>query len=196
MMIDMKKNPEVFRYLADRILEVQGAVVEAFFHECGEYIDFALLADDLGTQQAPFVSPKDYKEYWKPYHKEMISRTKALTDAFIFWHCCGSIFPLIEDLIDIGVQVLNPIQPLAKGMNPESLKKTYGDRLAFDGGLDVQKLLPHGTADQVKAEVQRVIEILGKNGGYIFAPSHNIQGDVPPQNVVAMFDAALEYGKY
>ncbi|MFB0562852.1 MAG: uroporphyrinogen decarboxylase family protein [Candidatus Lokiarchaeia archaeon] len=192
----MKKNSEVFRYLADRILEVNGTVVEAFFYECGEHLDFALLSDDLGTQQAPFISPKDYKEYWKPYHREMISRTKALTDGFIFWHCCGSIFPLIDHLIDIGIDVLNPIQPLAKGMNAEPLKKTYGDRLAFDGGLDVQKLLPRGTVEEVRAEVKRVIEILGENGGYVFAPAHNIQGDVPPQNVVAMFDAALEYGKY
>jgi len=92
--------------------------------------------------------------------------------------------------------VLNPIQPLAKGMDAEALKKTYGDRITFCGGLDVQKLLPTGSIEEIRAEVKRVIEILGKNGGYIFAPSHNIQGDVPPQNVVAMFDAALEYGKY
>ena len=132
----------------------------------------------------------------KPYHKAMIDRIKSVTDARIYFHSCGAIFPLIEHLIDIGVDVLNPIQPLAKGMDAEALKKTYGDRITFCGGLDVQKLLPTGSIEEIRAEVKRVIEILGKNGGYIFAPSHNIQGDVPPQNVVAIFDAALEYGKY
>ncbi len=196
MLIDMKKNPEIFRYLADTILEVHGSIVEAFFSECGDYIDFALLGDDMGTQQAPYVSPEEYKEYMKPYHKGLIDRVKSVTGARIYFHSCGAIFPIIEHFIDIGVDVINPIQPLAKGMDAESLKKAYGDRITFCGGIDDQHLLPNGTPEEVKAEVKRVIEILGKNGGYILAPSHNLQGDVPPQNIVAMYDAALEYGKY
>ncbi|MFB0563412.1 MAG: uroporphyrinogen decarboxylase family protein [Candidatus Lokiarchaeia archaeon] len=196
MLLDMKKNPEIFRYLADTILDVHGSILESFFSECGDYIDFAELGDDLGTQQAPFVSPEEYKKFMKPYHKGLIDRVKSVTDAKIYFHSCGAIFPIIKHLIDIGVEVLNPIQPLAKGMDAESLKKTYGDRITFCGGIDDQHLLPNGTPEEVKAEVKRVIEILGKNGGYILAPSHNLQGDVPPQNIVAMLDAALKYGKY
>ncbi|MEM2134817.1 MAG: uroporphyrinogen decarboxylase family protein [Candidatus Jordarchaeaceae archaeon] len=196
MMLDMKKNPEIFLYLADTILDVHCSIIEAFFSECGDYVDFALLQEDLGTQQTPFFSPEDYKKYIKPYHKGLIDSIKSVTDAKIYFHSCGAIFPLIEHLIDIGVDVLNPIQPLAKGMDAESLKKAYGNRLTFCGGIDAQKLLPNGTPQEIEAEVKRVIEILGKNGGYILAPSHNLQGDVPPQNVVAMFDAALKYGKY
>ncbi|MHA1363703.1 MAG: uroporphyrinogen decarboxylase family protein [Candidatus Freyarchaeota archaeon] len=123
MLLDIKRNPEIFRYLADTILEVHGSILESFFSECGDYVDFALLGDDLGTQQAPFVSPEEYKEYMKPYHKAMIDRIKSVTDARIYFHSCGAIFPLIEHLIDIGVDVLNPIQPLAKGMDAEALKK-------------------------------------------------------------------------
>jgi len=196
MFIDMKKNPEIFRYLASTILDIHGSIVEAFFSECGDYIDFALLGDDMGTQQAPFVSPEEYKIYMKPYHKGLIDRVKSVTDARIYFHSCGAVFPLIEHFIDIGVDVLNPIQPLAKGMDAEALKRTYGNRITFCGGIDAQKLLPNGTPQEIEAEVKRVIEILGKNGGYILAPSHNLQGDVPPQNIVAMFDAALKYGKY
>ncbi|MFB0563411.1 MAG: uroporphyrinogen decarboxylase family protein [Candidatus Lokiarchaeia archaeon] len=196
MMLDMKRNPEIFKYLADTILDVHCSVIEAFFSECGDIVDFALLQEDLGTQQAPFVSPEEYKKYMKPYHKGLIDSIKSVTDARIYFHSCGAIFPLIEHLIDIGVDILNPIQPLAKGMDAESLKKTYGDKITFCGGIDVQKLLPNGTVEQIEAEVKRVIEILGKNGGYILAPSHNFQGDVSPQNIVAMYKAALEYGKY
>ncbi|MHA1604193.1 MAG: uroporphyrinogen decarboxylase family protein [Candidatus Freyarchaeota archaeon] len=196
MLLDMQRDPELFHYFTDTLLSVEEGIIESFYSEVGEYIDFAYIAEDMGTQQAPFVSPEQYKEFWKPYHKRMIKHIKQFTGARIMWHCCGAIEPLIPHLIDLGVDVLQVIQPLARGMEPESLKKSYGDKLTFNGGIDVQRLLPKGTPEEIRAECKRVIRILGRNGGYIFAPSHNIQPDTPPQNVVAMLEAGVEHGKY
>ncbi len=196
MLLDMQRDPELFHYFTDTLLSVEEGIIESFYSEVGEYIDFAYIAEDMGTQQAPFVSPEQYKELWKPYHKRMVKHIKQFTDARIMWHCCGAIEPLIPHLIDLGVDVLQVIQPLARGMEPESLERSYGDKLTFDGGIDVQRLLPKGSPEEIKAECERVIRILGRNGGYIFAPSHNIQPDTPPQNVVAMLEAGVEYGKY
>ena len=107
---------------------------------------------------------------------------------------CGAIFPIIGDLAEIGVDILNPIQPLAKGMEPDKLKAAYGDIISFHGGIDVQHLLPFGTPEEVRDEVVKYIEALAPGGGYVLAVSHNIQADVPVENILALFDAAWEYG--
>jgi len=107
-------------------------------------------------------------------------------------HTCGSVFPLVQDLIDVGVDILNPIQISARGMDPAALKREFGEQLIFHGGIDIQRILPFAAPERVKEEVKRIVAILGEGGGYIFAPSHNIQADVPPENIVAMYEAVLE----
>ena len=111
-------------------------------------------------------------------------------------HSCGNIRPFIPAWIDMGLDVLDPIQPQAQGMEPERLKKDFGDRLVFHGGIDLQQVLPNGTPEEVKAEVRRYIQALSPGGGYIVAPAHNVQSDVPPENLVAIRDAIEEYGRY
>ena len=117
-------------------------------------------------------------------------------DVVVAYHSCGSIAPIVPDLIEIGLEVLNPIQPNAAGMDPAALKAAYGDRLAFFGGIDTQGVVPFGSADDVRAEVRRRIGELGCGGGYLLAPAHDIQPEVPTANVLALFEAAREYGAY
>ncbi len=126
----------------------------------------------------------------------MVDAIKSRSDAKIFLHSCGSVYAIIEDLIEIGIDVLNPVQVAATNMEPEKLKKEFGDRLAFWGAIDTQHVLPFGTPDEVRAEVRRVIDCLGKGGGYIVASVHNLQPEVPPENIIAMFDEARLYGRY
>ncbi len=142
------------------------------------------------------MSPEVYRELIKPRHQRMIAALKSRSDAKIQYHCCGSVYALIEDLIEIGIDSLNPIQVNAKNMDPERLKKKFGDRLAFSGAIDTQKVLPLGTPEEVRAEVRRIIDTLGKGGGYILASVHNIQAEVSAENIVAMFDEGKSYGIY
>ncbi|MDH5174875.1 MAG: uroporphyrinogen decarboxylase family protein, partial [Elusimicrobiota bacterium] len=154
------------------------------------------IGDDMGTQSQPFMSIEDFRKHIKPYWAELIKEIKKYTEAKILLHCCGSIYPLINDIIEVGFDVLNPIQPLAHQMEPKRLKKDFGDRISFLGGIDIQRLLPFGTPDEVKQGVRKVIGTLAPGGGYILAPSHNIEPDTPPENVVAMYEAAKEFGTY
>jgi uroporphyrinogen decarboxylase len=131
----------------------------------------------------------------KPYLKQRISYTKKYTSAYYFQHTCGSVFPLIPYLIDAGVEILNPIQPGAKDMEPEKLKKAYGASITFWGGIDTQHILPNGTREDVRNEVFKVLDAISADGGYVLAPAHNLQPDVPPENIVAIFEAGKEYFK-
>ncbi|MDJ0828239.1 MAG: uroporphyrinogen decarboxylase family protein, partial [Desulfobacterales bacterium] len=122
---------------------------------------------------------------------------KQKTDAKIYYHGCGAIFDLIPDLIEIGFDIINPVQVSAKGMDTRRLKKTYGQDIVFwGGGVDTQKILPFGTPEEVAEEVKRRIDDLAAEGGFVFAAVHNIQAYVPPANIVAMFETALDYGRY
>lgn len=136
-----------------------------------------------------------FNEMIKPYLKKRISYTKQFTDAAFLHHSCGSVFPLIGELIDAGVEILNPIQPKAADMSPENLKSHWGDKIVFHGGIDTQEILPFGNRESVENAVRHTIDVMNVNGGYIFAAAHNIQEDVPPQNLVYMFDAARNYDK-
>jgi uroporphyrinogen decarboxylase len=130
----------------------------------------------------------------KPYYEERIAYTKKFTKARYFHHTCGSVYSLIPHLIGAGVNILNPIQPGARDMEPEKLKKAYGDQLTFWGGIDTQHTLPYGTKEEVKEEVWRILDAMGaERGGYVLAPAHNIQPDVPPENIIALFEAGREY---
>jgi uroporphyrinogen decarboxylase len=149
-------------------------------------IDLYLLISDLGSQRGPLISSAMFKEFVAPYLREMIAHIHSL-GARVLFHSCGSIAPLIPELISLGVDVLDPIQPAGEDMQPQVLKSRFGQRLSFHGGIDMQRLLPHATAEQVKAEARRYGQVLGAGGGYILAPAHLFQPDVPPENVLAVY---------
>jgi uroporphyrinogen decarboxylase len=152
-------------------------------------IDIAWTWDDIGTQHAPMISPRMWEEQIKPHHIRMNSAFKEY-GATIMYHSCGSIVPFIDGFVEMGVEILNPLQPRAKGMDLAWIKATYGDCLSFHGAMDIQRTLPHGTIEDVAAEVRDRIQVLGAGGGYILAPAHMIQGDTPAENIVTMYDTA------
>jgi len=151
--------------------------------------DVIWAGDDFGTQERLLMSPSMWRRVFKPRIRRMFEAFRgARPDIELAWHSCGSIVPIIPDFIEIGLDILNPIQPRAKGMDPRFLKSEYGRDLVFFGGLDIQQLLPRGTVQQVKDEVRRLVEILGAGGGYILAPAHNVQDDTPTENILAVFE--------
>jgi uroporphyrinogen decarboxylase len=153
-------------------------------------IDIFWALTDLGTQSGLLQSRKMFQRFIAPATKTLAEQCHRNAVNFMF-HSCGSVRELIPDLIELGVDILNPIQPAATGMEPEGLKRDFGDRLCFHGGIDIQYLLPLEPPEAVRKEVQRRVKILGKGGGYILAPSHNLQLDIPTANVLAMYDTAL-----
>jgi len=149
-------------------------------------IDLYLLISDLGSQKGPIISKTMFGEFVAPYLKEMIDRIHRLGGLVLF-HSCGSIGPLIPELAGLGVDVLDPIQPIGPAMQPEALKAAFGDQLSFHGGIDMQQLLPHGTPAQVRDRAHHYCDVLGVGGGYILGPAHLFQPDVPPENVLAVY---------
>lgn len=192
-LLRMALEPEFVNKFFDKVLEYQKNVIDIYYGAVGEYIHVTTSGDDFGTQTGPFISPDMFAQLVKPYYKERISYTKKFTNAYYFHHTCGSVYSLIPHLIDAGVDILNPIQPGAKDMEPEKLKKAYGDLITFWGGIDTQHVLPQGTTQDVKEEVNKVLHAMTDRGGYILAPAHNIQPDVPVENIVAMFEAGSKY---
>ena len=186
-------EPELVHMFFGRFLEYQKEVIRQYYGALGEYIDCTTSGDDFGTQTGPFMSKGMFDDLIKPYLKARVEHTKKFTKAFYKHHTCGSVYDLIPSIIECGVDILNPIQPGVYMMEHERLKKDFGDKIAFWGGIDTQHLLPGGTTDEVKAEVKRILSIMDKNGGYILAPAHTIQHDVPAQNVIAIYEAAKEY---
>ncbi len=159
-------------------------------------MDIVVTSDDLGTQKSMLMSPGMYRELIKPMQARLMALIRRKTQAKIFYHSCGSIAPVIPDLIEIGVQILNPVQPLAEGMDSASLKAAFGDRLTFHGGIDQQQCMTAGTPDDVTREVALRARLLGRGGGYIMAVVHNVMPDVPVENVLALFDSARTAGLY
>jgi uroporphyrinogen-III decarboxylase len=152
--------------------------------------DMIWAGDDFGGQNGMIIAPETWRQRFKPRIKFMFESFRKINPNIkIAWHSCGSILPIIPDFIDIGLDILNPIQPLAKDMDYRLLKERFGRDLIFFGGIDVQQLLPFGTPEQIKEAVRERIKILGANGGYIVGPAHNIQDDTPIENVLAFFDA-------
>lgn len=195
-MTDLLINPGQACALMDRMLEFQMGLFEEILNRTGDYVAVVLCGDDIGTQKGPTISPDIYRKYIKPRQKKLYDMIKKKTKAKLFYHSCGGIYPFISDLIEIGVDILNPIQVSAEGMNTERLKKEFGKELIFWGGIDTQYILPYGSPKEVKDEVRHRIEDLAPGGGYVLNSVHNIQPDVPPENVVAMFDVARKYGCY
>lgn len=193
---DLLINREFASRLIDRVLSVQIAVFDRYLSIVGRYVEMVETSDDYGMQTGPLISPSLYREMLQPAHKRLNRFIKERTDAKIYLHSCGSIADVLNDLLDAGVDVINPVQPRAKGMDSVQLKIRFGERVVFHGGVDEQQVLPYGTIEEVREEVRQRITAFAPGGGYICAPAHNIQDDVPPENVIAMFESALQYGRY
>ena len=184
------------RRLFELFLDLQRRFIRPYYQALGQTIHLTTSGDDFGTQRGPFLSPRAFRSLVKPYLAERIAFTRLFTPAAFWHHTCGSVYDLIPDLIEAGVEILNPIQPGAFKMEPERLKADFGGRICFHGGMDTQHILPFGTPAEVEAEVKRLMEIMKPGGGYIFSAAHNLQEDIPPENLVAMFRAAQVFGRY
>jgi uroporphyrinogen decarboxylase len=196
-MMAMVEKPKFAKALLAKIAELCKQLMGHFLRELGDNVDIIKIGDDLGTQTSLLLSPKMYREFVKPFHADYIAFIKARTKAKVLFHTDGDVFPLIDDFIEMGVDILNPIQTSAGRMSElAELKRRFGHKIVFCGGIDTHRVLPFGTPDDVRREVKRVIEALGPGGGYLLASVHTIMNDVPPENVLAMVDAVEEYGRY
>ncbi len=195
-MIDLAVDREFANRLMERVLQFHLAIYDRFLSLVGDHVQIVVTSDDLGTQRSMLMSPAMYREMIKPMEGRLFSLIKQKTRATIFYHSCGSITPVIPDLIEIGVQILNPVQPLAEGMESARLKEAFGDRLVFHGGIDQQQCMTGGNPEDVMREVKHRARVFGRGGGYILAVVHNIMPDVPVENVLALFEAARSHGGY
>ena len=197
LFVDMIERPEVLETIIDRTLRFWLDWFRLFLDEAGDIVDVIMVGDDLAGQKGPLFSPAIYRSIVKPRQKKLVQYIKSRTNAKIWYHSCGSVVEYIPDLIDNGVDALNPVQIAARGMDPAALKTNFGERICFwGGGIDSQHVLPHASPDEVREHVRHNLAIFKPGGGYIFANVHNIQADVPPGNILAMFDAAHEHGRY
>jgi uroporphyrinogen decarboxylase len=195
--IDMIENPGFCEALLDKTLKFWMDYHSGFMEAVGDIVDVVMIGDDLAGQVGPLFSPDFYRKYVKPRQKQLVSHIKMLTNAKIWYHTCGSCTEFIPDLIDNGIDILNPVQISAKNMSPRTLKQKFGDVLTFwGGGIDTQHVLPFATPDQIREHVQKNIEIFKAGGGYVFNNVHNIQPEVPSENVISLFEAAYDYGFY
>jgi uroporphyrinogen decarboxylase len=191
---DLLLRPVFAEALIDRITDIAIQITDRALEEAGEYVDLVMSGDDIATQNATLVRPDLYRRMIKPRHKALANAMKRHGKPIIF-HSCGSVYPLIPDLIEVGIDALNPVQVSAADMGTERLKREFGRDLAFWGGIDTHRVLPTGTPAEVREEVKRRIDHLNDNGGYVLSSVHNIQPEVPPENIVAMYEAALDYGR-
>ncbi|MHC4401661.1 MAG: uroporphyrinogen decarboxylase family protein [Planctomycetota bacterium] len=195
--VDMLTQPAFCEALLDRTLEFWMDWFRLFLDEVGDVVDVIMIGDDLAGQKGPLFRPEFYRRVVKPRHKRLVQTIRSRSRAKIWYHTCGSCVEYIPDLLDNGIDVLNPVQISAEGMDPAELKGRFGDRLVFWGGsIDAQHVLPNATPEEVQKHVRRNLGLWKPGGGYVFNNVHNIQAGVPPENVVAMYDAAYEYGFY
>jgi len=193
---DMYLNEKFAMELIGRVAEVEMAYWDIFLDAVGPHVDIVQRASDLGTQLSLIISPEHYRKFLKPFEKKIFDFIKSKAPkAKIWFHSCGAVSEIIEDFIDIGVDILNPVQPLAAGMDSFELKKRFGKRISFHGGIDLQKAMI-GSTDDVKEEVEKRIRAFAVGGGYIMASSNHIQDDTPPENVVFLFEHAKKFGRY
>jgi uroporphyrinogen decarboxylase len=193
--IDIAKRQDVLEALFQKLWDYQTPICDAYLKAVGKYVDVVFIGDDLGMQDRLLVKYADFVTYLKPWLKRRVEFIKERTDNKpVVLHSCGSIYKAIPDLIEIGLDGINPLQPFAKNMEPERLKTEFGDRLFFLGGLDHQHILPK-TVDEVKSFVKRLIKAYAPGGGFIIAPTHDIP-PVPVENIFAAFDHVMEIGNY
>ncbi len=191
-MMDMALKPEIAHRIMEHVTDYNCRFIEKALNAAGDQIDLVYTYDDVAAQNGFLMSRQMYREFIWPYHQKLNRLIKKYNKT-IMYHSCGAIFDLIDDFVESGIDILNPLQPLAKGMDFQRIKDRYGSILCFHGGIDIQHLLPHGTPDQVRQTVRRTIDILGKNGGYILTSAHYIQADTPLENILALYDEAYRY---
>jgi uroporphyrinogen decarboxylase len=190
-------DPKRAHAFLDKVLEMHLASLETFLGAVGDYVDVVLFGDDLGMQGGPQMSVEMYHEYLQPRQKQMWTRAKELADVKTNLHCCGGVRPLLPGLIDAGLDSINPVQISAEGMEAEALKRDFGQDITFwGGGCDTQQVLPHGSIEEVTNHVRHQVSTLKLGGGFVFQQVHNIMHNVPPANIMAMYDAALATGRY
>ena len=195
--VDMALNQSWVGYMLDRLTEFKCAYWERALREIGDLVDVVIEADDLASQKSLLFSPRAYRRLVKPRHRRLFRFIKDQASVMVFYHSCGAVRPLIPDLIDAGIDILNPVQISAAGMDPIELKREFGRDLVFwGGGVDTQWVLGSGSPDEVRADVRRNIAALAPGGGFMFAAVHDIQANVLPENIMAMWKAWQAYGIY
>lgn len=195
-LVDLLTDVDFVTTLLEGMYNYQLKKYSLFLQEVGEFLDVVFVGDDLATAESVIMSPKTYREIIKPYHKEYFKNLKKMApQAQLLYHSCGSIFSFIPDLIEVGVDILNPVQVSAQNMDTKVLKEQFGKELSFWGAIDTTRVLPQGTKEEVKREVRKRIDDLGPEG-YVLTSVHDIQPDVPPENVVTMFEEAKKYGVF
>jgi len=186
----LASEPNRAEAFLDKVVEIHLQALESFLANAGPSIDIVLFGDDLGMQSGPQISPDMYRRVFKPRHRKLWRRAKELAPVKVMLHSCGGIRELLPDLIDAGLDTVNPVQVSCAGMDAAGLKRDFGkDIVLWGGGCDTQEVLPHGTPAAVRDHVTRQVDILARDGGFVFQQVHNILANVPPQNIVAMFDA-------
>ncbi|MBN1348653.1 methyltransferase [candidate division KSB1 bacterium] len=196
-MMDLVLNRAFVEDLMDKMVEVYLKNLEGYLQAVGDRIQIIQMGDDLGTQNAPQMAPDLYREMIKPRHKKIYRYVKQHSNLFVFLHSCGSIYELIPDLIDAGIDILNPVQTSARNMEPGRLKAEFGDRLTFwGGGVDTQHVLPDCSPEEIAEHVKERINIFAPCGGFVFTQVHNIQANVPPENIIAAYDTACLQRNY
>jgi len=189
-MMLLAADPQQAHRFLDKLVEIHLANLEKFLASVGEYIDVILFGDDLGMQSGPIMSPQMYREFFKPRHQVLWNRAKQLADVKVMLHCCGGVRELLGDLIEAGLDAINPVQISCAGMEAAQLKADFGrDITLWGGGCDTRDILPNATDQEVSEHVAEQIKILNPGGGFVFQQVHNIMANVPPENIVAMFDA-------
>jgi len=202
LLMDLSLEPDFVDELMGKLVDIALARLDVGLKACGKYIQAVRFAgDDMGQQNGPIMSPAMFRKLIKPQFSRYYQKARKLIDQYnpdikIIAHTDGDVYPLIPDYIEMGLDVLNPVQPYVAEMEHDKLKAEFGDHLSFHAAIDIQKVMPFGTPEEVKAEAIKTIKALGPGGGYILAPTHYLQADVPPENIIALRDAVLEYGIY
>ncbi len=195
-MMNLALKRDLMEHWLDRLLAHDLEILDKYLAIAGPYLSVMHLNDDYGAQDALQISPAMYREMFKPRQKQWIEFVKARTNAKVFLHCDGAVEELLPDFIEIGIDILNPLQTNARGMEPGRIKRKYGKNLCFWGaGVETQTTLPFGTVEQIEQEVRERIELLSQDSGYVFATIHNIQADIPPEKIMAVFDTAMKTGR-
>jgi len=205
ILCDLAADPGTASLVLDRILELKKQFWAMALPKLGDVVDIVAEADDYGTQQSQLISHEMFRAIFEPRLRDLMGFIRGLLDRarppgerrYVFFHSCGNIRPMLGDFIDMGIDIINPVHITAQGMDPYELKRDFGRHVTFwGGGVETQSVLPNGTPRQVAENVRRNLEALMPGGGYVFNTIHNIQADVPPENIVAMWEALREYGRY